>query len=125
MDSRIIIPDLPLLPRTGWSINTYGYVIYTSKKRRVPPFLKRGTYLHRAVIACLQGRHDPLPSDLDVHHMDLNKLHNCPINLLVCPADLNRALDRRRCPYTGRVLARETWWRLYGNHSNEPEWVTS
>ena len=123
MDRRIIIPDLALLPRTGWSITPSGYVCYTSKKRRVPPFLRRGTYLHRAVIACLQGRHDPLPPDLDVHHMDMNKLHNCPPNLMLCPAILNRRLDMPRCPYTGQIMSRETWWRLYGNINDEPDWV--
>jgi hypothetical protein len=126
MDSRIIVPDIQLLPRLGWSMDAHGYVIYSSRKRRVPPFLRRGTYLHRAVIAAIQQRCDPLPPDLDVHHMDFNKLHNCPCNLLVCSAGLNRVLDERRCPWTGRVLSREKWWQLYGPEEvYVPSWVTS
>ena len=98
------IPDF--LPPRGWSIHTKGYVIFTSRSRK----LKRGRSAHREAIAHLIGRE--LATDETVHHQDFNKLNNCPCNLILMPAALN-VTNSRRDPYTGQFLSAQEWVRRY------------
>ncbi len=107
------IPDIPGIPRLGWSLDFKGYPMYTSRKRQDLSFLKRGTYLHRAVLLAIGATPDDLAGK-DVHHMDFNKQHACPSNLLLCPPEFNRTVGTKRDPYTGQILSRAQWQRRYG-----------
>ena len=106
------IPDLPGIPKLGWSLDAKGYPMYTSRKRQDLPF-PRGTYLHRAVMIAL-GVPKEVLSRMDVHHMDFNKQNSCPQNLLLCPPEFNRTVGTKRDPYTGQILSRAQWFRRYG-----------
>jgi hypothetical protein len=104
------IPSLPSLPPRGWSKHTRGYIVYTSRATYTP--IKRGTFLHRAVVETLIGR--PLLPGEVVHHMDFDKKHNCPHNLLLTPMELHAKGHARQCPHTGRWLSKVAWERIYG-----------
>lgn len=117
-----IIPTF--LPITGWSINSKGYLIYTSRRRNSP--IKRGDTLQRVVVKHLAALRDiKLPDEYHVHHQDSNKLNCCPFNLVVLPLCLN-PVPVKRDPYTGHFLNHTQYERRYGstNTSNYPDWVT-
>lgn len=122
------------LPTKGWSIDGRGYVIYTS--RGTSTGIKRGALMHRLVFEHILGR--PLLSEEHVHHMDFNKRHNCPGNLVVVPACMNPGSPLRD-PITGQFMSQVAWERRYGAVSmrtaavilpeksveDVPDWVTS
>lgn len=92
----------------GWSRNSKGYLIYTSRKANAP--FRRGTRAHRAVMAKLTGRE--LQDDEVVHHQDFDKLNCLPSNLILMPACFNPT-GAMRCPYTGRMMSVEEYRRNY------------
>lgn len=105
----------------GKIVNKGGYVRIT---RRGPYHL---WYEHRAVMHKLMqdfsyyGRE--IPDDFHVHHMDWNKQHNCPCNLLLIQDALHdgHSSAMRRCPYTGRLLSRREAEQMYSR--GVPDWV--
>lgn len=112
------------LPRTGWSLNHKGYLIYTS--RRKGP-IKRGSRAHRLVMSMLAGR--PLLESEQVHHQDADKLNCLPANLILMPHYFNPSTARRD-PYTGEFMSAGRWQRRYEGaisctQSPVPDWVTS
>jgi hypothetical protein len=78
--------------------------------------------MHRVVVERLGA---VLTPEIHVHHMDFDKWHNCPSNLLICPAAFNPSTALRD-PYTGQYMSRGAWERRYGGvgKKNEmPDWV--
>lgn len=97
------------LPRRGWSIHTKGYLIYTSRSKSSG--IRRGARAHMLAVEHLQGaRLDPLAH---VHHMDVDKLNCCPLNLLRTVNAMN-PVNNRRDPYTGVWMSPAAWDRRYG-----------
>ncbi len=69
-------------------------------------------YVHRAVVSKLAGY--KLPNDKVVHHMDFDKLHNCPSNLLVLDTAIHDACcSTCKDPYTGQFMSRAEYKRRY------------
>jgi len=98
------------LPQRGWSKHTKGYLIYTS--RHTCAALKRGAFLHRAVMQHLLG--DDIPADMQVQHLwPFNKNCGSPHSLLLAPPEFNPS-PSRRCPYTGQFLKPADFERRYG-----------
>jgi hypothetical protein len=97
------------LPQCGWSKHVKGYAIYTSRNRKGT--LKRGQFLHRAVVESLLGR--SIPSGLQVSHLwPFNKTCGRPETLMVAPPEFNPT-PARRCPYTGQFLSPGEFARRY------------
>lgn len=107
--SKFHVPSGLGIPERGWSLDKAGYVIYTSRGKRHN--IPRGTRLNRLVMSRLVG--GGLPEDLDVHHQDFDKQHNCPGNLVLLPSVFNPRLEVRD-PYTGQYLSKEQYVRRYG-----------
>lgn len=101
------IPDF--LPSKGWSVNTRGYLIFTSRVKG--SVIKRGERAHRVVVSKLAGR-ELLVAEV-IHHMDFNKLNNLPHNLLMCPVSFNPT-NAIQCPVTGRLMSKEKFVETYG-----------
>jgi hypothetical protein len=88
------------------SLSLYGKGIIKTRAghlRYTSPVHLRGQYVHRKVIAdCIDATPYSikllLPWPYEVHHMDYNKEHNCPSNLLATSEALHSAMtaDRRR-----------------------------
>ncbi len=126
-DYDFVVPEISGIPSRGWSAHTRGYVVYTS--RAVRTGIKRGTFLHRLVIETLLGRSfaglgpglealGPKETVIEwhVHHMDFNKRHNCPCNLLLLDSRLhNTAGQTLRDPYTGAFLTKHEYINRYGS----------
>lgn len=100
-------------PRKGGPA-TGGYVLI----RRRP---YRNWYLHRAIADLLTREWNPygwdgLPGDVEVHHLDGRRSHNCPQNLLILPPAIHHALQRAapRCPWTGRYISAREYEVTYG-----------
>jgi hypothetical protein len=108
-DQEVRLPDF--LPEKGWQIDTTrkGYLRWTS--RGTGAGIKRGARAHRVVVERLAGR--PLTEEVHVHHMDFDKLNNCPCNLILMPASLNPS-SARRDPYTGEFMSAAAYQRRYG-----------
>ena len=106
------------VPRSGWSLHSKGYIIYTSRATRHR--IRRGVRLHRYIIEKLLGR--PLEEDVHIHHMDNDKGNCCPCNLICLPSCFNPS-SATRDPYTGQYLSKEQYLRRYPY--NEPDWITS
>ncbi len=98
------------LPQRGWSAHSRGYRIYTSRK--VQCKLKRGHFLHRAIVEHFLG--GAIPSGLQVQHLwPFLKTCGCPERLLLAPPEFNPS-PARRDPYTGQFLRLDEWQRRYG-----------
>jgi len=73
------------------------------KQRGYPRIKNRGPYrdklVHRVVVEKLAEEHLTsrphaplfLPEGYEVHHMDFNKMHRCPSNLLILDPSIHRA----------------------------------
>lgn len=91
----------------GYYITDKGYAKSTRRDTS-------GKYIHRLVMARL-CRHqcyyplgkDGLPVGFDVHHIDFDKLHNCPCNLLLMEHSLHfhADIDSRRVNGTYSAVA--------------------
>jgi hypothetical protein len=99
----------------GVSKTADGHLRYRSPKEL------RGKYVHRKVVEDLIAITHPLtiqllPWPYEVHHMDFDKTHNQPSNLLVVSEGLHAYLgvDGRRDKGNGRFRPR---WK------SPPEWV--
>lgn len=62
------------------------------------------------MIERLLGR--KLYSHEHVHHMDWNKLNNCPCNLVVLPMQFNPR-SAIQDPYTGQFMSLEQYYKRY------------
>lgn len=130
---EIHLPDL-LPPKGLWPTN------WASQGRRGagenPPSnyiritaagMYRNWYEHRAVAdlmlrlnqisAGVDGVPAELPRSWEVHHMDGNRHHNCPFNLLISPPELHpkptsSSRGQARHPYTGKFLSKEEMEKL-------------
>jgi hypothetical protein len=121
---KAAVPDW--LPPRGWQIDHKGYLQFTSRATRWG--IKRGHSAQRSVFHKLvwltpgERRIGPLfetnEINWHVHHMDNNKLNNCPCNLLFVPHYFNPS-PARRCPFTGRHMSAMEWFRLYGPDKGE------
>jgi hypothetical protein len=72
---------------TGKHIHTKGYVRFSAGPHR-------DRLEHRVVVEQLD-QEGPCRLRLDVyevHHLDFNRAHNCPGNLLVCPPCINESM---------------------------------
>lgn len=114
----------PVLPQKGWSLNDWGYPIYTSRRVNInPPWIKRGMKRHHAVILALAaevGGEDGrmkvlgmLRAGYTVHHQNFDRTCSCPHNLVLMPQIMNQR-SNLRCPYTGRLMGRDEWEKVYG-----------
>jgi len=101
-----VLPDY--LPQKGWSLNSSGYLIYTSRRKDAP--LKRGTRAHRAIMEKILGR--KLEAWERIHHQNFNKVCTCPHNFILMPACFNPS-NSRRDPYTGEFMSAAEWERRY------------
>lgn len=95
------------LPDKGWSIHTKGYVIYTGRRHKE----LRGKNSSRLAMEILLGR--KLSTNEIVHHMDFDKLNNCPCNLLLTTSEFNQH-GGIQDPYTRKLISYEDYRRLYG-----------
>lgn len=82
--------SLPFHPK-GTHTTRAGHLRYHS------PVKLRGKYVHRHVIdQCIAASsfyvQSLLPWPYEVHHMDYNKTHNCPGNLLICSDSFHAAM---------------------------------
>lgn len=106
----------------GWRIHTKGYAYYTSSKRRTAEnrlvCYKRGTFAQRVVTDamivsnCRWFVSTHIPIEYQAHHMDNDKLNNCPLNLLILSPLFNPS-GAIRDPYTGRYLTKDEYLRRY------------
>ncbi len=95
---KMVLPNFIDLS-SGWSLTIKGYASWTSRGSRLGI---RGLRAHRLVMESLSG--DALSPTFHVHHMDFNKLNNCPLNLLLLDHRLHQT--GYQCPWTGRFLSR-------------------
>lgn len=131
MAHKVQLPDL-LPPDGRWPVN------WSLKGRGVnsnPPdrYLRissgryRNWYEHRAVADLMLrlnqiskgvvGVPEELPKAWEIHHLDGDRHHNCPYNLLISPSELHprpngTSREQARHPYTGRFLSRDEAERL-------------
>lgn len=77
--------------KSGAHLNGQGYI-------RISAGPWRGEYLHRVIASLLwrQTHGVPLPSNLQVHHIDGIRTHCCPENLLILDRHLHEALRPTR-----------------------------
>lgn len=103
----------PWLAQRGWVLHNKGYAKYGARGPHHPR-----TYAHRIVIHRLIVETRPwfatshIPFEYHVHHMDYDKLNNCPLNLVVVSPLFNPS-GAIRCPYTGRYLTKDEYIRRY------------
>jgi hypothetical protein len=100
----------PLSPtwKRGFCVHKKGYLMFTSGK-------DRGRLVHRVVIERLldEGpcvpppfvKGERLPSNFEIHHLDSNRQHNCPSNLLVLQDVIHEAIP------TKARKNRRFWWQ--------------
>jgi hypothetical protein len=95
--------------RGGYAINR-GYLRYSSGPLRFQ-------YVHRIVVERLLGR--KLKRSEEVHHMDFDRLHNCPCNLLLLPRCFHGIMHvhAKQRDEGGRFLT-------VASTLQEPDWVT-
>ena len=74
--------------RGGKSRNVDGYVRLTAGENR-------GKYEHRVVMEKSLGRSLSEFPGLEVHHLDFDRSHNCPGNLMLLDEVINKWLGRR------------------------------
>ena len=87
------------MPRRGTGSGVYrDHNGYLRVGRRGP---NRKKYVHRLVVADLCQIHcfyplngDGLPPNMDVHHSDFDKTHNCPSNLILMESAFHDHMDR-------------------------------
>lgn len=73
--------------RGGRTINADGYV-------RIKAGAHRDKLEHRVVMEQILGRSLKEFPGLEVHHLDFNRRHNCPANLMLLDEAINKALGR-------------------------------
>src|SRR6202012_5703207 len=69
----------------------------------------RGRYVHRVIWEVVAGT--PILDGFVIHHMDNNRTNFHPSNLVCLPECLHRH-ETVRCPYTGRYIGREEYFRM-------------
>ncbi|HKS74295.1 MAG TPA: hypothetical protein VJQ82_13925, partial [Terriglobales bacterium] len=95
-----------MIPERGWSRHKKGYLIYTSRKKGAA--IKRGQYLHRAVVEDIGIE---IPPGMHVQHLyPFDKTTRDPAQLMISPPEFNPS-SARRCPYTGQFLSPAEWER--------------
>jgi hypothetical protein len=69
--------------RGGRTVTKDGYVRYTAGDFR-------NRYEHRVIMEFVIGC--PIPRGFEVHHIDRDRSHNCPENLMLLAAPIHEAL---------------------------------
>lgn len=108
---------------TGIQVTASGHLRHTRRPLR-------GKYVHRVTVEKLieETSHSVkllLPWPFEVHHLDYQKAHNCPSNLLITTEAFHSAMTvdgRERCAATKKFTPK---FRSVPDYilSDQPEWV--
>lgn len=86
----LLDPEDSYLLRWKWNINKYGHV---RRNTRRSGGVSVTIYLHRAVY--FSRLHPPSHEDMEIHHINGDKLDNRYENLVALPPDVHSRITRR------------------------------